>query len=153
MPHLNNFTFTLTVNSTVSIILTFTLWVISPVSLGGTEVTHVRHTGRYGGHAGQAHWEVQRSHRSGTLGCSHQIIYTTVLCRLLSEHCTKQYFVVQCRAFSPQSMYFPIVWRVVFATTNLKKHNKWPSHFVTVGVMYDLFNYIKRCMSTVISSG
>ena len=38
-------------------------------TLGGTEVTQVRHTGRYGGHAGQAHWEVRKSHRSGTLGC------------------------------------------------------------------------------------
>ena len=25
-------------------------------------------------------------------------------------HCTKQYSVVQCRVFSPQSMHFPIVW-------------------------------------------
>ena len=55
-----------------------------------------------------------------------------VLCRLVvrvhcQPHCTKQYSVVQCRVFSPQSMHFPIVWCLVYIhfaacslTTNLQ---------------------------------
>ena len=55
-----------------------------------------------------------------------------VLCRLVvrvhcQPHCTKQYSVVQCRVFSPQSMDIPIVWCVVYIhfaacslTTNLQ---------------------------------
>ena len=62
---------------------------------------------------------------SGTLQC-------IVLCRLVvrvhcQPHCTKQYSVVQCRVFSPQSMHFPIVWCAVYIhfaacslTTNLQ---------------------------------
>jgi hypothetical protein len=41
------------------------------------------------------------------------------LCRLVDRvHsqslCTKQYSVVQCRVFSPQSMHYPIVWCAVY---------------------------------------
>ena len=55
-----------------------------------------------------------------------------MLCRLVvrvhcQPHCTKQYSVVQCRVFSPQSMDIPIVWCVVYIhfaacslTTNLQ---------------------------------
>ena len=50
---------------------------------------------------------------------NEQIVY----CK---PHCTKQYSVVQCRVFSPQSMHFPIVWCAVyihFAACSLTKHN------------------------------
>ena len=68
-----------------------------------------------------------------------------VLCRLVvrvhcKPHCTKQYSVVQCRVFPPQSMLFPIVWCVVYIhfaacslTTNLQStinNSLWPPNLI-----------------------
>ena len=69
----------------------------------------------------------------GELVSIHTVFMSSiVLCRLVvrvhcQSHCTKQYSVVQCRVFLPQSMHFPIVWCAVYIhfaacslTTNLQ---------------------------------
>jgi hypothetical protein len=50
----------------------------------------------------------------GTLDFHHQHVVYIMICRG-----TKQYSVVQCGVFSPQSMPFPIVWCVFTYTLQL----------------------------------